>query len=225
MASCSHKNWKLKTFLGGTLISSITVLTAAHCKTSTFLFQVVVGEHDVTRNDGEQRISPAQWIDHPSYNSNNNDNDFALIRLSQDVTFSNSVMPACLPDSTRNYDNVLATVTGWGTLSSGGSQPNVLYEVNVDTMTNAACTSGTSYSSSEITSNMICASNPGKDSCQGDSGGPLVTLQDNRYYSLIGVVSWGRGCAQSNAPGVYSRVTKQMEWIVTNISGSICGIP
>ena len=215
-----------KPFCGGTLISSNTVLTAAHCQTSTNLFQVVVGEHDVTRSDGEQKIAPSQWISHPDYNSNGNNNDFAIVRLSRDVTFSKTVMPACLPDSTKNYDNVAATVTGWGTRRSGGSQPSVLYAVDLRTQSNAQCTSSsTAYSSSDITSNMICASNPGKDSCQGDSGGPLVTLENNRYYSLIGVVSWGYGCAQANAPGVYSRVTQQLGWINTNTGGTVCAKP
>ena len=215
-----------KPFCGGTPISSNTILTAAQCQTSTLLFQVVVGDHDVTRSDGEQKIAPSQWISHPDYNSNGNNNDFAIVRLSQDVTFSNTVMPACLPDSTKNYDNVAATVTGWGTLSSGGSQPSVLYEVDLRTQSNAQCTSSaTAYSRSDITSNMICASNPGKDSCQGDSGGPLVTLENNRYYSLIGVVSWGYGCAQADAPGVYSRVTEQLDWINTNTGGTVCAKP
>jgi len=213
-------------FCGGTLISSNTVLTAAHCQTATYLFQVVVGEHDLTTSDGEQRISPSQWINHPNYNSNGNDNDFAVVRLSQDVTFSSSVMPACLPNTNNNYDNVPATVTGWGTLSSGGSQPSVLYEADINTISNAVCSgSSTVYSSSDITQNMLCASHPGKDSCQGDSGGPLVTLESGGYYSLIGVVSWGYGCAQSNAPGVYSRVTQQMEWIIQNMAGTFCGRP
>jgi len=213
-------------FCGGTLISSNTVLTAAHCKTDVRQFEVMVGEHDVTRSDGEERVTPSQWISHPEYNSNSYDNDFAIIRLSQDVSFSKTVMPVCMPDSTKNYDNVPATVTGWGTLFSGGSQPNTLYEVNVNTQSKDKCTgSETAYSGSQITSNMICASNPGKDSCQGDSGGPLVTLENNRYYSLIGVVSWGYGCAQANAPGVYSKVTEQMGWINTNTEGTVCAKP
>ena len=59
-------------------------------------------------------------------------------------------------------------------------------QVNVNTMTNTQCSaSDTLYSTSQITSNMICAEDTGKDSCQGDSGGPMVTNEGN-YYSIIG---------------------------------------
>ena len=226
MLLCLPATGRSSPFCGETLISSNTVLTAAHCKTSVSQFRVVVGEHDVTRGDGEQQITPSEWINHPKYSSDAEDYDFAIIRLSQEVTFSDTVMPACMPDTGKNYDNVPATVTGWGTLFSNGPQPSVLHEVDVDTKSNSQCTSSaTAYSSSDITSNMICASNPGKDSCQGDSGGPLVTLENNRYFSLIGVVSWGYGCALGNAPGVYSRVTQQMGWIETNTKGTTCAKP
>ena len=52
-------------------------------------------------------------------------------------------------------------------------------------MTNAECYGSNTYFESQISSNMICAADTGKDSCQGDSGGPLVTNEGN-YYSVIG---------------------------------------
>ena len=63
---------------------------------------------------------------------------------------------------------------------------NFVEQVDVKTMTNAKCSaSDTAYSASQITSNMICAADTGKDSCQGDSGGALVT-KEGLQYSVIG---------------------------------------
>lgn len=65
-----------------------------------------------------------------------------------------------------------------------------------------------------ITERMICAGleNGGKDSCQGDSGGPLSIESDGERF-VVGVVSWGRGCALPYYPGVYSRVSSVRSWI------------
>ena len=94
----------------------------------------MVGEHDYTdANDGQESITPSSWTSHPDYNSGTTDYDFAIIKLSSELSFSNKVMPACLPDSSTNYDAVSAVVSGWGTTSSGGTQPNVLHEAEVTT--------------------------------------------------------------------------------------------
>ena len=55
----------------------------------------------------------------------------------------------------------------------------------------------------------------GKDSCQGDSGGPLVTKATgvDAGYSLIGVVSWGIGCAQPGLYGVYAEFSHFLGWV------------
>jgi len=58
---------------------------------------------------------------------------------------------------------------------------------------------------------MICAGNVaegGVDACQGDSGGPLVANDQ-----LIGIVSWGVGCARPKLPGVYTEVAYYSDWI------------
>ena len=72
----------------------------------------------------------SRWINHPSYGAAGSfDNDFAIIKLSSPVVFSDRVSPVCLPSSSTNYDSRVATVTGWGRLVSGGSQPDILQKV------------------------------------------------------------------------------------------------
>ena len=65
-----------------------------------------------------------------------------------------------------------------------------------------------------ITPNMFCAGYlaGGIDSCSGDSGGPLV-CDVGGVYTVMGATSFGAGCAEANAPGVYARVTAFLPWI------------
>jgi len=202
---------------GGTLISDRHVLTAAHCTagSSPSSISVLVGEHR-TDDSTFTRVPLSAITDHPDYNSGTLDNDYSILTLAEPVEFSATIAPACLPSTNSDFAGVLATVSGWGTLSSGGNQPTVLNEVDVTVQSNAECNSA--YGSG-ITDNMICAADAGKDSCQGDSGGPLVA-QENDKYTLIGVVSWGYGCAMPQYPGVYARVTEKMDWILANTSGT-----
>ena len=166
-------------FCGGTIIDARHILTASHCINSnpTYnTFNVIVGEHDIFSSVDGTRHEICRAVQHPSYNSPTQlNNDFAIVHLTKPIDLGTRAHPACLPTSALG-GNFLAgktmTVSGWGTLSSGGSQPTVLHSVNVPGITNDLCK--TRYGSSRITNQMLCAgdvANGGIDSCQGDSGG------------------------------------------------------
>ena len=114
-----------------------------------------------------------------------------------------------------------AVVAGWGTLSSGGGSPDRLHKVTVPIVSLEKANDPKAYGGS-ILPNMLAAgfTEGGKDSCQGDSGGPLV-IDINGQMIQVGVVSWGKGCADPYAYGIYTRVSSYTDWIegLTGLSG------
>merc|ERR1711970_1187044 len=218
------------TVCGGAIISKKDILTAAHCvpgKAPGDLV-VLVGAHNQNQASASDYKTVCAIHSHADYNSTTYDNDIAILTLCSELTFSQKVAPVCTPSvqsSGTIYEGLDHVVSGWGATSSGGaSSPTALLETTVKTMSNVMCTTTPyDYSSSAITSNMMCAANPGTDSCQGDSGGPLVTKDiTTGKYTQTGVVSFGIGCAQANYPGVYARVTQYVDWMASKASGDIC---
>ena len=130
-------------------------------------------------------------------------NKFSVsFQVSVPFTYGPGVQPISLTISEPAAGS-LAVVSGWGTLNFGDIDlPSELQAVEVYIVPREECNS--TYANYDgITENMICAGVPGggKDACQGDSGGPLVV-----GGLLVGIVSWGIGCAEADYPGVYSNV-------------------
>lgn len=201
---------------GASLISNTWLTTAAHCFKSNKdvnAWTVILGTNQLTSGSG---LSIKTIVIHENYTSGNIFNDIALIELSFPVYFTQYIQPVCLADTlTAVPDNSSCYVTGWGTLTDGGaSLPSILQQARLTIISTSLCSSSQMYGAI-IKPSMICAGYiEGKvDSCQGDSGGPLVALQSNNRWSLIGIVSFGYGCAIANKPGVYTRVTYFRNWI------------
>ena len=209
MVSLQTDGWFGGHFCGGSLVREDWVVTAAHCVIgdSPSSIEVVIGLHNVNGTTGQQTRNVSEIIIHPQYSNNSLNNDYALLRLSSPIT---DFEPIKLATSDSHDDEpVISTTMGWGATSSGGSSSAILLEVDVPIDDSCG-----DYSNSSITNNMVCAgdSNGGEDSCQGDSGGPLIMTNDDGEYELIGIVSWGYGCAEPNYPGVYSRIYPRLNW-------------
>merc|ERR1712038_490825 len=191
-------------------------------------FRVMLGEHDHCKATSSFVLASTVHK-HPKFdiNSASVDNDIAILKLSKDLTFSDKIKPVCLPTSaTKDYSGKASTVSGWGATKAYTplkpvKQPGQcgLKEtiVNILKTSDKKCSDFLGDSSSTT---RLCAWAKGTDSCQGDSGGPL-TVAENGKYVLLGVVSYGSGCATEH-PGVYARVQGFLPWIENIIADGEC---
>merc|ERR1719153_111200 len=195
-------------------------------------------KYDTNRKEVRLEIDP---ILHENYHSpKKHSNDIALLKLSEAVDLD-TYAPACLPSFGADYTGENGRIYGWGRLRSCPPKrgPSILQEAEVTIISDVACRAQSSDSvemlnewtqscqnfsesyAGKISEEMLCAEAAGKDSCQGDSGGPFtVKKRTTEQHELVGVVSWGYGCASPGMAGVYAEVAMVRPWIDATIAAN-----
>jgi len=203
---------------GGTLIKFKWVLTAAHCFTPTSKSNDVKVKAGATNYQSEGVWTDVEKIIiHEFYNTRTHDNDLALLKLKSQPN-GETILTA---DSTLSIPiSEPLEVTGWGATAEGGAPARDLLKASVPYVDNATCNAPESYNGT-IHAGMMCAGHRegATDSCQGDSGGPLVWRRSPKPM-LVGVVSFGEGCARKLKYGVYTRVSVYQKWIAQTIDSN-----
>lgn len=224
---------------GGTLITKKMVLSAAHCfhgELGNASYVARVGGVNINHGAGggfvqERRVSSIHL--HPEYKDKQFYADVAVLVLDRPVNFGPMAAPAaCLPDTVNvQPPDQRGVVLGWGHNVFGGRLQTRLQEADVPFVKRDQCNEAyqslTNYRTAfpqGIDDNFICAGNitvGGVDACQHDSGGPLVVGSANEgspYWEVVGVVSFGVRCGVAEYPGVYTRISTVLPWILRTAS-------
>ncbi|XP_077560484.1 venom protease-like [Haemaphysalis longicornis] len=232
----------LNFWCGGTLITRNVILSAAHCFHNSLRdtrYIARIGGVNLSYLTSERFIERhvASVHVHPDFDGWRHYGDVALLFLNQSVQLSPYMRPlplACLPAAGSLPNESAATVIGWGHDKFGGRLQMVLQHARIPLVDTQSCErryQGLSNYADKFPHGMkgdfICAGNTtsgGVDACQQDSGGPLVTKGQSfgrTFFEAIGVVSFGVGCGSASYPGVYTKVSNSVDWILNVIADAL----
>ncbi|MFJ9679569.1 S1 family peptidase [Streptomyces sp. NPDC101194] len=206
-------------FCGGVVVGPKKVLTAAHCLSREALgvefdkvrdLRVITGRDSLRGTEGKEIAVQKAWSN-PGFDPVTNAGDLAVLTLA-DALPAKSVVPMAESGDGAYTPGTGAVVYGWGDTTGNGDYASSLHAAKVSVLPDSLCAQAYpgGRDGTYDASAMLCAGELlGRyDACQGDSGGPLVA-----GGRLIGLVSWGNGCARMGSPGVYTRISAAIGWM------------
>lgn len=211
-----RRSWTGKHFCGGSVISKQLVLTAAHCM---YLDDEVIQPWSILVIGGEVQLSHGTKLGqsrgvrvillHPKFSTVTFENDIAILELKVPFEFTPQLSPVHLPMD-QVAPGTICQVSGWGYPAEGVKiiSDDLMY-VDLPVLTMETCRQ-LLENVTNITPGMYCAGYMEglRDSCQGDSGGGMIC-----NGMLMGIVSFGEGCARPRLPGIYTDVLYHKHWI------------
>jgi trypsin len=152
-----------------------------------------------------------------AWNSATEADDVAVVQL--DAPVDGIAFPTLPNSADRSHETpgTPALAMGWGSTKSQsptdfgpGVYPDDLRQVELPVVSDNPCQGVFDgvHNPAVYPKVMLCAGGDGQhDACTGDSGGPLLSPLADGGWELIGVTSWGNGCAVSGMPGVFTRLS------------------
>jgi secreted trypsin-like serine protease len=199
---------------GGTLVTPSIVITAAHCignpDTPVTQRHVAVGRTVITDAQTGKVHKAARVVPHPRFRGEQSPRyDIGFIELAEPVAGAALAIlpPKGQPSELHMGEHV--TVAGWGRTDHPDVLLDRLQEASVEILRPSRCAG---YGATYDPSLMLCAGSPGRDSCTGDSGGPLFSVDAAGVVEHLGIVSYGKGCADPAFPGLYTWLGSAEIW-------------